>query len=366
MLKLRDNITPEDLRNVKKRIRELGMKPLLVSEHDSKIVHLVGNESITDLTPLGMLPGVEKVIQINSMYKLSAREWHSDYSGNENTKIVDVSGVKFGGNSLVIIAGPCAIYNYEQMSQTAAFAKWAGADMLRGGAFKPRTSPHNFQGLGREGLEMLANAQQETGLPTVTEVLDPRQVELVSRYVNMLQIGTRNMQNFELLKEVGRSRMSVLLKRHFDAKLEDLLAAADYILAEGNPHVVLCERGMKTPYQSKNNGRFNLDVQAIPGLKLMSYLPVIADPSHATGNNNLVIPTANAAVAAGAHGLLLDIKRESDLDIIHYQKNGRTFSADYCDYTQALLPFRLKQLVDQARRIHSEVQKDNMAVAYRF
>lgn len=219
-------------------------------------------------------------------------------------RIVDVNGVKFGGNEVIVIAGPCAVESREQLTETARFVGSAGARVLRGGAFKPRTSPYSFQGLGEDGLKLLINAKKDTGLPIVTEVMDTRQVELVSQYADMLQVGSRNMQNYPLLKEVGMSGKPILLKRGMMATVEEFLLAAEYILNQGNENVVLCERGIRTFETSTRN---TLDLSAVPMLKHLSHLPVIVDPSHGTGVRWMVPIMARAAVAAGADGLIMEV-----------------------------------------------------------
>ncbi|MGE5418898.1 MAG: 3-deoxy-7-phosphoheptulonate synthase [Chloroflexota bacterium] len=223
---------------------------------------------------------------------------------NKTESSVEVSGVKFGGKDVIIIAGPCAVENEEQLLETARFVKSAGASVLRGGAFKPRTSPYSFQGLGEEGLKLLAKARKETGMPVVTEVMDTRQVEIVSQYADMLQVGSRNMQNYPLLKEVGLSGKPILLKRGMMATIEEFLLAAEYILNQGNQHIVLCERGIRTFETSTRN---TLDLSAVPMLKSLTHLPVIVDPSHGTGLRWMVPPMARAAIAAGADGLIMEV-----------------------------------------------------------
>lgn len=352
MLELRAGATPQEIEKIRSAIGELGLRSRLVVGETKSTIQVIGDETGVDLHVLAGLPGVEKVTPVNAPYKLASRKLHPEYGLNGHSRAVSVGGVQIGNSDIVIMAGPCAVYNENQVVETAKAVKEAGAVILRGGAYKPRTSPHSFQGLGKEGLEMLLAAKQETGLPIVTEVLDTRDVESVAKYADMLQIGTRNGQNFELLKEVGRTRVPVLLKRQFDAKLEDWLAAADYVIAEGNYDVVLCERGMKTPFQSAENGRFNLDVQAIPAAKALSYLPVIADPSHATGRRMLVMPAGLAAVAAGAHGLIVDVRRESDGPVIEYGQDEKIRRTAYCDYEQAITPKELGSLVLKANAVH--------------
>jgi len=235
--------------------------------------------------------------------------------------IVDVNGVKIGGKEIVIMAGPCAVESEEQLTETAKSVRAGGASLLRGGAFKPRTSPYSFQGLGIEGLEMLERARKETGLSVVTEVMDTRQVETVARYADMLQIGSRNMQNFPLLKEAGRSSLPILLKRGMMATIEEYLNAAEYLLSQGNTQVVLCERGIRT---FESSTRYTLDLNAIPVLKQRTHLPVIVDPSHGTGNRSLVPTMSKASLAAGADGLLLEV---------HFRPEEAL-----CDGSQSLYP----------------------------
>ncbi len=223
---------------------------------------------------------------------------------SEGTTVVEVSGIRFGGKETVIIAGPCAVESREQLFETARSVKSGGARVLRGGAFKPRSSPYNFQGLGEEGLKMLGEVKKETGMPIVTEVMDTRQVEMVSKYADMLQIGSRNMQNYPLLKEVGHSRLPILLKRGMMATIEEFLLAAEYILNQGNEKVILCERGIRTFETSTRN---TLDLSAIPMLKRLSHLPVIVDPSHGTGIRWMVPPMSKAAIAVGADGLIIEV-----------------------------------------------------------
>ncbi|MBI2144321.1 3-deoxy-7-phosphoheptulonate synthase [Candidatus Woesearchaeota archaeon] len=353
MLQLRADVTPQQIKDVESAIRELGLRSQLVIGETAATLQVIGDETDKDLHVLAGMQGVEKVTPVNAPYKLVSRRLHPEYGLNGHTKVVNVAGVEIGGTSLVVMGGPCAVYNRQQVLETARAAKEAGARIMRGGAYKPRSSPHSFQGLGKAGLEMLMEAKQETGLPVVTEVLDPRHVELVAQYADMFQIGTRNAQNFELLREVGRSRMPVLLKRGFAATLEEWLCAAEYIASEGNMNIVLCERGMKTPFQSSENGRFNFDIQAIPAVKALTYLPVIADPSHSTGKRALVTPIALAAVAAGTHGLILDIRREADGPIIEYVKDGVAMKTAYCDYEQALTPKELETLAVAAKAVHT-------------
>jgi len=248
--------------------------------------------------------------------------------------VVDVNGILIGGREVVIMAGPCAVENEKQLFQSARIVRSAGASILRGGAFKPRTSPYSFQGLGREGLEMLARARSETGLSVVTEVMDTRQVETVARYADMLQIGSRNMQNFPLLKEAGRTSKPILLKRGMMATIDEYLNAAEYLLSQGNTQVVLCERGIRT---FESSTRYTLDLNAIPVLKQRTHLPVIVDPSHGTGIRSLVPAMAKASLAAGADGLLVEV---------HYRPDEAL-----CDGSQSLYPEEFSMMMEDLRKV---------------
>jgi 3-deoxy-7-phosphoheptulonate synthase len=252
--------------------------------------------------------------------------------------IVDVNGIKIGGKEIVIMAGPCAVESEEQLIETAKSVRAGGASLLRGGAFKPRTSPYSFQGLGKEGLEMLKRARNETGLPVVSEVMDTRQVETVARYVDMLQIGSRNMQNFPLLKEVGRTSKPILLKRGMMATIDEYLNAAEYLLSQGNTQVVLCERGIRT---FESSTRYTLDLNAIPLLKQRTHLPVLVDPSHGTGLRSLVPTMAKASLAAGADGLLMEV---------HYRPDEAL-----CDGSQSLYPEEFGMMMEDLRKIAEAV-----------
>jgi len=252
--------------------------------------------------------------------------------------IVDVNGIKIGGKEIVIMAGPCAVESEEQLSETAKSVRARGASLLRGGAFKPRTSPYSFQGLGKEGLEMLERARKLTGMSVVSEVMDTRQVETVARYADMLQIGSRNMQNFPLLKEAGRTSKPILLKRGMMATLDEYLHAAEYLLSQGNTQVVLCERGIRT---FESSTRFTLDLNAIPVLKQRTHLPVIVDPSHGTGIRSLVPTMAKASLAAGADGLLMEV---------HYRPEEAL-----CDGSQSLFPEEFGMMMEDLRKIAEAV-----------
>ncbi|MHB0971313.1 MAG: 3-deoxy-7-phosphoheptulonate synthase [Thermoanaerobaculia bacterium] len=293
-------ITEAQLDHIRERVEMLGMRTHISRGEHKTIIGCIGDESILEDAALLSTPGVESVMPVMKPYKLAAREF---VVSPTLVKAGDGAGATFGSSQLCVVAGPCSVEGREMLHETARGVRAAGATMLRGGAFKPRTSPYAFQGLGEAGLKLLAETRAETGLPVVTEVLDTRHVDLVAKYADVLQIGARNMQNFELLREVGRIRRPVLLKRGLSATLSEFLMAAEYILAQGNRDVVLCERGIRTFETATRN---TLDVGGIAVLKRETHLPVIADPSHAAGRADLIAPLAFAAIAAGADGLLIE------------------------------------------------------------
>ena len=298
----RPHVTDAEIDHIRERIESVGMRTHLSRGEHRTIIGCIGDESLLDEVPLRSLPGVESVTPVLKPYKLASREFAVDRT------VVHVGGrdarASFGGRALTVIAGPCSVESHDMLLEAASAVRAAGARMLRGGAFKPRTSPYAFQGLGAEALRLLAGVRAETGLPVVTEVMDTRQVDLVAEHADMLQVGARNMQNFALLAELGRVRRPVLLKRGLSATIKELLMAAEYIMANGNHDVVLCERGIRTYETATRN---TLDVAAIPVLKRESHLPVIVDPSHAGGDADLVAPLAFAAIAAGADGLIVEV-----------------------------------------------------------
>jgi 3-deoxy-7-phosphoheptulonate synthase len=298
----RANVTDAEVDHIRERIESVGMRTHLSRGESRTIIGCIGDESLLQEVPLRSLPGVESVMPVLKPYKLASREFAADRT------VVHVGGrdahASFGGSAITVIAGPCSVENRAMLSTTATLVRDAGASMLRGGAFKPRTSPYAFQGLGAEALRLLAEVRAETGLPVVTEVMDTRQVDLVAEHADMLQVGARNMQNFALLAELGRVQRPVLLKRGLSATIKELLMAAEYIMANGNHAVVLCERGIRTYETATRN---TLDIAAIPVLKRESHLPVIVDPSHAGGDASLVAPLAFAAIAAGADGLIVEV-----------------------------------------------------------
>jgi 3-deoxy-7-phosphoheptulonate synthase len=299
IVEMRTGATREEVDDVVAKAKSLELGVQLNIGTDKTVVAILGSNTGQIPTDVfAVLPGVERVTRIMKPYKLASREFQ------QRDTLVDCSGVEVGSERIVIMAGPCAVESEKQLMQAAEGVKKAGATILRGGAFKPRTSPFSFQGLQKKGLELLATVREQFGLPVVTEVVNPQDVKLVSAYADMLQIGSRNMQNFALLTAAGKSGRPVVLKRGFSCTITEWLTAADYLLAEGKNQVVLCERGIRT---FEDSIRFSLDISAVPVVKRNSHLPVIVDPSHAAGHYSLVPAIAKAAVAAGADGLLIEV-----------------------------------------------------------
>jgi 3-deoxy-7-phosphoheptulonate synthase len=319
---------------VLERIQELGFRAHLSRGELRTIIGVIGDENKLQAEPLSALPGVEQVLPILKPFKLASREFHGEDS------VVQVGPVRIGGGSMAMIAGPCAVEGAKILDGIAQEVKSAGANILRGGAFKPRTSPYSFQGLGEDGLKILRETGDKHGMPVVTEVMDPRQVDVVSRHADMLQVGARNMQNFDLLREVGQTRIPVLLKRGMSATVKDLLMSAEYILAEGNLAVVLCERGVRSFEDSTRN---MLDMSAVPNVKGQSHLPIIVDPSHATGRPDLIPSMARAAVAAGADGVHVEVHSCPEKAL--------------SDGPQALLPAQYADLMRDIRRLAEVIGK---------
>ncbi|MDH3197850.1 MAG: 3-deoxy-7-phosphoheptulonate synthase [Candidatus Krumholzibacteria bacterium] len=295
---MKQDASMAEISGVIRAIEAMGLKPHPTRGVDRTIIGVVDGERANDLAHLESTPGVEQVIPITKAYKLVSREF------KPADTVVRVGNVSVGGDGFTVMAGPCAVEGRDQVLQAARAVKRAGAVILRGGAFKPRTSPYSFQGLGEEGLKILAEARQETGLPVVTEVISPELVPLVSEYADILQIGARNMQNYALLEAVGRVRKPVLLKRGMMSTIEELLMSAEYVLSNGNQQVILCERGIRTFEKATRN---TLDISAVPVIKRDSHLPVIVDPSHALGHTEFVPSMALAAVAAGADGIIVEV-----------------------------------------------------------
>jgi 3-deoxy-7-phosphoheptulonate synthase len=295
---MRMGATQQEIEGVVARVHELGFRTHLSKGEERTIIGIIGDERPLDKDALARMQGVERVVPILHPFKLASRDF------KPHDTIIEIAGHPVGGKQLTIIAGPCAVESRAQILETAQLVKEAGAHMLRGGAFKPRTSPYSFQGLGEEALVYLAEARERTGLPIVTEVMSPEQVPLVAKYADILQIGTRNMQNYALLHAVGEAGFPVLLKRGMMSTIEELLMSAEYILSHGNHKVILCERGIRT---FETYTRNTLDINAIPVLKELTHLPVIVDPSHATGKWSLVSAVSRASIAAGADGLIIEV-----------------------------------------------------------
>ena len=333
---LRPKATQKQLDHIIKKVKKLGLKPMVSKGTERTIIGVIGEEDIIRLQPLEVFPGVEKVLTILKPYKLVSRDFKREDS------VVEVGkGVRIGGKKIVIMAGPCSVESKSLLLKIARHVAGAGALMLRGGAFKPRTSPYSFQGLGEDGLKFLKEAKKITGLPIVTELMDPRDMPLIEKYADVIQIGARNMQNFTLLKEVGQSKKPVLLKRGMSSTIKDLLMSAEYILSEGNFNVILCERGIRT---FEDHTRFTLDISAVPVIKNLSHLPVIVDPSHATGRWGLVTPCSNAAIAAGADGLIVEVHPDPE----------NAFS----DGAQSLLPEKFTAMMSGLKAVAEAVGRE--------
>ena len=298
---VKDSARPEQIEKLKVNFESMGLQVHFSKGMNTTLLGLVGDTTSVDIGKIASLDIVEEVKRIQEPYKKANRKFHPEDS------VVDVNGVKIGGGSFQVIAGPCSVETPEQICLVAEEVKKAGAGLLRGGAFKPRTSPYSFQGMGLEGLELLLEAKAATGLPIVTEIMSPRYVEVFEEKVDLVQIGARNMQNFDLLKEVGKMSKPVLLKRGLSSSYEEWIMSAEYIMAGGNENVILCERGIRT---FETYTRNTLDVSAIPAIKKMSHLPVIVDPSHSAGMYWMVEPLAMAAIAAGADGLIIEVHND--------------------------------------------------------
>ncbi len=298
ILVTRKGITEDELDHIRERVESLGLRTHVSRGETLTVVGCIGDEERLQHVPLLSIPGVVAAHPVMKPYKLASREFAADPTR------IPLGDVEVGGRGVVVVAGPCSVEGGDMLRETAARVRTAGAHGIRGGAFKPRSSPYSFQGMGQPGLELLVDVRNTHGLPVVTEVMDTRQVELVAGYADVLQIGTRNMQNFNLLTEVGRVQRPVLLKRGMSATIKDLLMSAEYIMQQGNSQVILCERGIRT-FETATRNTF--DLAAIPVLKRETHLPVIADPSHAGGRRDLVAPLAFAAIAAGADGLLVEV-----------------------------------------------------------
>ncbi|MFA5146408.1 MAG: 3-deoxy-7-phosphoheptulonate synthase [Candidatus Omnitrophota bacterium] len=333
---LRPDATKKQLDHIVARIKKLKLKPWISKGVERTIIGVIGEEDVIRAQPLEVFPGVERVLSILKPYKLASRDL------NKEGTVVDAGGgVKVGGKEIVVMAGPCSVENRPLLLEIARAVKKAGAKVLRGGAFKPRTSPYAFQGLGLKGLKLLAEAKTETGLLIVTELMDIRDLDAVLKYADIIQIGARNMQNFNLLKEVGKSKKPVLLKRGMANTVKEFLMSAEYILSEGNFKVILCERGIRT---FEDATRFTLDISAVPVVKNLSHLPIIVDPSHATGKWGLVGACAKAGLAAGADGLIIEVHPNPE----------EAFS----DGEQSLYPKNFASLMGELRKVAKAVGRE--------
>jgi 3-deoxy-7-phosphoheptulonate synthase len=334
MIVMNVEATPSQVQAVVARIEANGFKPIVLNGDERKVIAVIGNDPYQTRQQYIFLEGVDRVMPISRPYKTASREFLP-----ENT-VFPLDGIKIGGDEIVIMAGPCAVEGRTQLLETAQAVKEAGAQVLRGGAYKPRTSPYTFQGMGEEGLEILAEARELTGMPVVTEATTPDLVPLVAKYADVIQIGARNMQNFALLHAAGESMLPVLLKRGNSATIEELLMAAEYILSHGNQRVMLCERGIRTFETTTRN---TTDINAVPVLKSLTHLPVMLDPSHSTGRWEFVVPIARAAIAAGADGLIVEVHQNPE--------------AALSDGAQSLKPERFAQMVRQVRAIARDVDR---------
>ncbi|KAB2881004.1 3-deoxy-7-phosphoheptulonate synthase [bacterium] len=326
------NASIKQIQDILQFVEDSACTPHVSKGDENTVIGVVGDERGLVSDKIQTMPGVEKVIPTQKPYKLASREWKKD-----NT-IIRVNGIEIGGNRITIIAGPCGVESETQLLEIAQIVRDAGAHILRGGAFKPRTSPYSFQGLGERGLELLAKAREKTGLAVITEVVNPNQVELVAQYADILQIGARNSQNFALLQEAGKCNKPVFLKRGMMSNLEEYLMCAEYIMANGNYNVILCERGIRTFETSTRN---TMDISAIPMIKSLSHLPVFADPSHATGKRSLVPPVAKAALAAGADGLMIEVHNHPEKAL--------------SDGAQAILPEEFVALMQNLKQLSTVV-----------
>ena len=329
---LKKDATQETIEHVVEKIKGAGLAVHISKGKERTIIGAIGDESLLATKALEALPGVESVMPIMKPYKLVSREFKKENS------VIDISGVKIGDTGIQVIAGPCSVESRDSLVDCARQVKAAGASILRGGAFKPRTSPYDFQGLGTDGLKLLAEARKETGLPIISELMDPRDTELMCEYVDIIQIGARNMQNFRLLMEVGKAGKPVLLKRGLSATLKEFLMSAEYIASQGNSQIILCERGIRTFETATRN---TLDLSAVPVLKEETHLPIFIDPSHSAGRWNLVAPLAKAAIAVGADGLMIEVHTDPENAL--------------CDGAQSLKPSKFARLMDEMKKVAAAV-----------
>ena len=326
---MKKSATETQIKFIIAEIEDKGLKPMPLYGTERTVIAVIGDERILDMQHVKSLPGVSDAMLVLPPYKLVSRE-----TKHEDTVITIKEDIKIGGNQIQIMAGPCAVENYKFVSQAAKACKKSGAKILRGGAFKPRTGPYSFQGLGEEGLKILKQVGEEEGMATVTEVLNPKDINLVAKYTDILQVGARNMQNFNLLAELGKVDKPVLLKRGMSAKIKEWLLAAEYIMVNGNPNVILCERGIRTFEQEI---RSTLALTSVPIVKELSHLPIIVDPSHSAGKPSLIPPMAKAAIACGADGIIVEVHPKPEEAL--------------CDGQQALLPEIFDKMVNEMKPI---------------
>lgn len=348
MIIMSADATPEQINFVVEEIKKYGLRADVSKGEYRCVIGLVGDERLADFAHLATLPGVKEVLEIETPYKLISREYNKHLEGEKEHSVIKVKDVKIGDGEPVFIAGPCAVENREQLFRIAEGAKKAGAHILRGGIFKPRSSVHSFQGVGSQGLreavealDWLYEAGKRFDMPVITEVRGEAQVDVVAEYVDIIQIGARNMYNQDLLAKVGRKNKPVLFKRHFGAGIEEFLSFAEYIAAEGNKQIILCERGILPIGKGKNYTRYTLDISAIPVIQKETYLPVFIDPSHGTGRRDLVFSMTCAAIAAGASGAIVEVHYNPEEAIV--------------DGQQTVTPDELKRIIDTCKRIHEQV-----------
>ncbi|MBN1869346.1 MAG: 3-deoxy-7-phosphoheptulonate synthase [Candidatus Omnitrophica bacterium] len=333
---LKSNATEEQIKHIVEKTKKLGLKPNISRGVERTVIGLIGPEDILRVTPLEIFPGVEKVIPVLAPYRLVSREFKK-----ENSIVKINKDVHFGGNRVVVIAGPCSVESDKGLRAIARRVKKAGATVLRGGAFKPRTSPYDFQGLGEEGLKYLSEVGKEFDMATITEIMDTRDLDLICKYADIIQIGARNMQNFSLLKEIGKTKKPVMLKRGMSATIKEWLMSAEYILSNGNFDVLLCERGIRT-FETATRNTF--DINAIALVKQLSHLPVIADPSHGTGVRKLVGDVAKASIAAGCDGVMIEVHDSPEEAL--------------SDGEQSLVPKQFDDLMEDLKKIASAVSRE--------
>ncbi len=326
--------TKKNIDNVIKKLESLHLRTHLSEGEDRTIVGVIGDKKIIANLEMEMMAGVEKTVRITEKYKLVSRDFHP------LDTVIDVDGVKIGGDELVVMAGPCSVESYEQLHAAAEAVKNAGAKILRGGAYKPRTSPYDFQGLGEEGLKLLRQVADEFGMKVVTEIVDREDIELVEKYADILQVGARNMQNFQMLKALGKSSKPIMLKRGLSATISEWLNAAEYIMVGGNENVIFCERGIRT-YETYT--RNTLDLSAVAAIKELSHLPIIVDPSHGTGRRSMIAPMSKAGIAAGADGLMIEVHPHPEVAL--------------SDGNQSLTPEDFKILMSNLNEIAKAVGK---------